>query len=468
MAATEDRSSQLESRGMRLLPAIACLQTMQQLIDAGDQYVAVMDVDWPAMTKSMRRSRPFFAEFADRSQVDGKASVDQVDHEFRAQLSEVPESERTERLRRYFASELARLMGWEAEQIDVKQKLSELGMDSLIAMELKNNLEQRLAITIPMSALVESPSINSLVGHVVSQFADEDGEMKKASEKSEEPGGDRTALIVPLKADGARSPWLCIHPLGGSTACYSEFSQQVDDDQPVYALVGGGSDGVSEPPTSLDAMMEEYVELVQAQFGDDELRLIGWSAGGVFALELARRLENEGRSNVAVTLLDTPLPSIYRNVDPNDDVQFVADLVQFSNAFSGTDMYLSAEELEDARGTDQIWQRVLEEAQRAGVLSQSASPDMVRKLIDTSRQHVLFIKSYEIDPTSPSVQLILPVKTTALEGSSGERWTDHLDWASHLDSEVIVEQTDGDHFTMLLGEQAKELAKRMEQHAAAK
>lgn len=468
MAATEDRSSQLESRGMRLLPANACLQTMQQLIDAGDQYVAVMDVDWPAMTKSMRRSRPFFAEFADRSQVDGKASVDQVDHEFRAQLSEVPESERTERLRRYFASELARLMGWEAEQIDVKQKLSELGMDSLIAMELKNNLEQRLAITIPMSALVESPSINSLVGHVVSQFADEDGEMKKASEKSKEPGGDRTALIVPLKADGARSPWLCIHPLGGSTACYSEFSQQVDDDQPVYALVGGGSDGVSEPPTSLDAMMEEYVELVEAQFGDDELRLIGWSAGGVFALELARRLENEGRSNVAVTLLDTPLPSIYRNVDPNDDVQFVADLVQFSNAFSGTDMYLSAEELEDARGTDQIWQRVLEEAQRAGVLSQSASPDMVRKLIDTSRQHVQFIKSYEIDPASPSVQLILPVKTTALEGSSGERWTDHLDWASHLDSEVIVEQTDGDHFTMLLGEQAKELAKRMEQHAAAK
>ncbi|EMB16809.1 type I polyketide synthase [Rhodopirellula europaea] len=468
MAATEDRSSQLESRGMRLLPANACLQTMQQLIDAGDRYVAVMDVDWPAMTKSMRRSRPFFAEFADRSDVDGKASVDQVDHEFRSQLSGVSESERTDRLRQYFASELARLMGWEADQIDVKQKLSELGMDSLIAMELKNNLEQRLAITIPMSALVESPSINSLVDHVVSQFGDEDGEMKKTSEKSQQPGGDRTALIVPLKADGARSPWLCIHPLGGSTACYSEFSQQVDDDQPVYALVGGGSDGVSEPPASLDAMMQEYVELVQEQFGDDELRLIGWSAGGVFALELARRLENEGRDNVAVTLLDTPLPSIYRNVDPNDDVQFVADLIQFSNAFSGTDMHLSAEELEDARGTDQIWQRVLEEAQRAGVLTQSASAEMVRKLIDTSRQHVQFIKSYEIDPSSPSVQLILPAKTTALEGSSGERWTDHLDWASHLDSEVLVEQTDGDHFTMLLGEHAKELAKRMEQHATAK
>ncbi|MEO9590065.1 SDR family NAD(P)-dependent oxidoreductase, partial [Rhodopirellula bahusiensis] len=142
MAATEDRSSQLESRGMRLLPADACLQTMQQLIEAGDRYVAVMDVDWPAMTKSMRRSRPFFAEFADHSQGDSKTKADQVDHEFRSQLSGIPEAERTERLRQYFASELARLMGWEAEQIDVKQKLSELGMDSLIAMELKNNLEQ--------------------------------------------------------------------------------------------------------------------------------------------------------------------------------------------------------------------------------------------------------------------------------------------------------------------------------------
>ncbi|KLU06571.1 Malonyl CoA-acyl carrier protein transacylase [Rhodopirellula islandica] len=468
MAATEDRSSQLESRGMHLLPAEACLQTMQELIEAGDHYVAVMDVDWPAMTNSMRRTRPFFTEFADSSLADSNSKVDQVDHEFRARLAGIPEDERTDQLRHYFASELARLMGWEAEQIDVTQKLSELGMDSLIAMELKNNLEQRLAITIPMSALVESPSINSLVGHVVSQFADEDGGMKAASGKPTRNANDRTALIVPLKAEGSRSPWLCIHPLGGSTACYSDFSQQVDDDQPVHALAGGGSDGVSEPPATLDAMMDEYVDLVQEQFADEELRLIGWSAGGVFALELARRLEKRGRDDVSVTLLDTPLPSIYRNVDPNDDVQFVADLIQFSNAFSGTNMRLTAEELEGARGTDKIWQLVLEEAQRAGVLSQSASAEMVRKLIDTSRRHVQFIKSYEIDPASPSVQLILPVKTTALEGSSGERWTDHLDWASQLDTEVIVEQTDGDHFTMLMGEQARELAKRMEQHATAK
>ncbi|MFG0264996.1 MAG: SDR family NAD(P)-dependent oxidoreductase [Rhodopirellula sp. JB055] len=468
MAATEDRSSQLESRGMRLLPAEACLQTMQELIEAGDHYVAVMDVDWPAMTTSMRRNRPFFVEFADSSQADAGSIVDQVDHEFRAQLAGISDDERTDRLRHYFASELARLMGWEAEQIDVKQKLSELGMDSLIAMELKNNLEQRLAITIPMSALVESPSINSLVGHVVSQFAEEDGIIKTANETPAQKANDRTALIVPLKADGNRSPWLCIHPLGGSTACYSDFSKQVDEDQPVFALVGGGSDGVSEPPTSLDAMMEEYVGIVQEQFADRELRLIGWSAGGVFALELARRLEKIGREDVTVTLLDTPLPSIYRNVDPNDDVQFVADLIQFSNAFSGTDMHLSTEELREARTTGKIWERVLEEAQRAGVLSQSASPEMVRKLIDTSRQHVQFIKSYEVDPASPSVQLILPVQTTALEGSSGERWTDHLDWASLLDKDVVVEQTNGDHFTMLIGEHARELAKRMEQHAIAK
>jgi myxalamid-type polyketide synthase MxaB len=359
-------------------------------------------------------------------------------------------------------------MGWEAEQIDVKQKLSELGMDSLIAMELKNNLEQRLAITIPMAALVESPSINSLVGHVVSQFADDDGTTKPANERPTQNANERTALIVPLKADGKRSPWLCIHPLGGSTACYSDFSKQVDEDQPVYALVGGGSDGVSEPPASLDAMMEEYVDLVQEQFADQELKLIGWSAGGVFALELARRLEKSGREDVTVTLLDTPLPSIYRNVDPNDDVQFVADLIQFSNAFSGTDMHLATDELREARTTGKIWERVLEEAQRAGVLSQSASPEMVRKLIDTSRQHVQFIKSYEVDPDSPCVQLILPVETTALESSSGERWTDHLDWASLLDKDVAVEQTNGDHFTMLIGEQARELAKRMEQHAIAK
>ena len=69
---------------------------------------------------------------------------------------------RTELLRDYFVGQLALIMGLEASDLDVEQPLNTLGLDSLMAIELKNNVESRLGVVLPMARFMEGPSVTKL------------------------------------------------------------------------------------------------------------------------------------------------------------------------------------------------------------------------------------------------------------------------------------------------------------------
>ncbi len=84
-------------------------------------------------------------------------------------------------LREYFADELCRIMGIERSQLDLEQPLNEIGMDSLLAMELKTNLELRLAFSLPMAAFLQRPSVATLAGHAAKALAEGTGEAASQS-----------------------------------------------------------------------------------------------------------------------------------------------------------------------------------------------------------------------------------------------------------------------------------------------
>ena len=56
----------------------------------------------------------------------------------------------------------ARVMRLDPDVIDSNQPLSELGMDSLMAVELKYQIESGLGVEVPMRNLVEKPTVAQL------------------------------------------------------------------------------------------------------------------------------------------------------------------------------------------------------------------------------------------------------------------------------------------------------------------
>ena len=90
-----------------------------------------------------------------------------------AALRQVPVSERRQQLMQQIQAEIADVLGYsEPGEIAPNQPLSELGVDSLMAVELANQLEHDLGPTIPASILFEHPTLIGLVDYLIEQMPD--------------------------------------------------------------------------------------------------------------------------------------------------------------------------------------------------------------------------------------------------------------------------------------------------------
>ncbi|UCD43001.1 MAG: hypothetical protein JSV69_05205, partial [Chloroflexota bacterium] len=69
-------------------------------------------------------------------------------------------------------AESARILGLEPDRLPIDQPLDQLGLDSLMAMELKNRIENAFGAVIPIVNLLQGPSISQLSDQVIEQLAE--------------------------------------------------------------------------------------------------------------------------------------------------------------------------------------------------------------------------------------------------------------------------------------------------------
>ena len=122
-----------------------------------------------------------------------------MDQAFRDELVRSDVETRQAKLRDYFADELARIMGTSKSDLDLEQPLNEVGMDSLLASELKNNLERRLAFNLPMAAFLEGPSITTLAAHAAKALGPEAGEVRQQEPAAAPPVGISVGAARPIR-----------------------------------------------------------------------------------------------------------------------------------------------------------------------------------------------------------------------------------------------------------------------------
>jgi myxalamid-type polyketide synthase MxaB len=170
MAAEAGREAQLAERGMNLLPSEQALELLGQLLRLEEKVPATLAVSarWGAMLKNHRGPRPSLLREVAPAEGDAPAAAADrpEDAAFREQLAGLDLAGREAALRQFFSQQLAQIMGLDAGAIDQQQPLNSLGLDSLMAVELKINIETRLKITIPMAQFMESPSVASLAKYV--------------------------------------------------------------------------------------------------------------------------------------------------------------------------------------------------------------------------------------------------------------------------------------------------------------
>jgi acyl transferase domain-containing protein/acyl-CoA synthetase (AMP-forming)/AMP-acid ligase II/NADPH:quinone reductase-like Zn-dependent oxidoreductase/acyl carrier protein/short-subunit dehydrogenase len=159
------RRTSLLRRGLRLLNAEQALDILGDLIALKSPQAVVLDIDWPQALRLESDGPPPLVR--DLVTADDAAAPTLVGDNPAPNLQSAAPGERKALLTGYFVQLLAKVSGQEAGRIDPDEPLSRLGLDSLMAMELKNAVESALQVSIPMATLFQDPSTTQLAEYVL-------------------------------------------------------------------------------------------------------------------------------------------------------------------------------------------------------------------------------------------------------------------------------------------------------------
>jgi len=467
MAAEAGRGDAVKSKGMSLIPPDAGLDLLGKLLTVSVPQVAVMDAQWGDMLKLLGSRRPTLLDDV-ASEVQGAAGAEsgsRVDHAFRKELVAADGETRLALVRSYIQQELARIMGVAPETLETDRQLSTFGLDSLLALELKNNLESRLDFTLPMAKLMEGPTIASLaeatVGIIFGE-AQADAAMAEVSARplagASSPGAEWEPLYA-MQPEGSRPPLILLPALGGDSRYYAELVESLGEDQPAYAFRPRGIDQDLPPHQLMEEMVADYAAALRQLRPRGPYYLAGWSTGAIYAFALAQALESVGEEVGLVAMFGAPLPSICHDVDLEDEAHFLCDLVNFANCFTGTKSRVDYDALL-ALPPAARFGAALAEARRQGTVPESAPEEYIRRLVRVGEANLLAIQNYEPRPIGAPVHFFHPTVVGGLTEISGRHWDESGDhgWGSVVGQPLELHRLPGDHFTMMVGGGAAKIA----------
>ncbi|TSC24494.1 type I polyketide synthase [Corallococcus sp. Z5C101001] len=153
-----------KSHGLGTLPTAQALEVLERLLRQESPQVAVLPMDWARFAREApHRARAPFLETLTR----GSRPAGEQRPRLLKQLSETPSSERRSLLMTYVRVQVARVLGLgERALIEPRQRLFDLGLDSLTAVELKNTLEGDVSQHLGATLLFNHPTVEALTEHL--------------------------------------------------------------------------------------------------------------------------------------------------------------------------------------------------------------------------------------------------------------------------------------------------------------
>ena len=154
--------------GMALSSVVAmeCLEPM--LCRCPDVPVGVIDLDWATLRRFLPGAvSPKFREIALNGD-EADANEDSAD--FLRLLRGLPADQLNVKIMELLKAEVGNILRIPNDKIDGQKSLYEMGMDSLMGVELVTALDQRFGIHLPVMALSEGPSIAKLTERIIDQL----------------------------------------------------------------------------------------------------------------------------------------------------------------------------------------------------------------------------------------------------------------------------------------------------------
>jgi thioesterase domain-containing protein/acyl carrier protein len=171
--------------------------------------------------------------------------------------------------------------------VGVDDNFFDLGGDSSQSLELFNEIALACGRELPPVMIYHAPTIAALATLL------------------EQPTSPRVTPLVQLKAGTPDMPVFIAHGLGGSVMDFFQVVKRIQTPHAIHGMQAKGIDGVEQPFNRIEDMARYSLDAVrQVQFRGPYL-LIGFSLGGLVALEMAQQLIAQGEKIALLAMLDS-------------------------------------------------------------------------------------------------------------------------------------------------------------------
>ncbi len=320
------------------------------------------------------------------------------------------------------------------ERVGVQDDFFELGGHSLLAAQVVARVHATFEVELAVIDLFEAPTLEKLAARI-------------------DEGTPSQSALVPLRRGGDRTPFFCVHPVGGGVLCYLELSRRLHPEQPFFGLQAPTSMTGQEPPGTLEEMATRYVEAIREVQPHGPYLLGGWSMGGRVAYEMARQLQQRGEEVALLVIIDAQ----GREDAPRQEGEEARalEVFQFADHLS----HLSGLHPEAAgllgRMDQQELRALLEGTPGVGEELPERPLAELRALWAVFSHNLRISREYVPGPYSGSLVLLRAEEAAKVEGRRED-----LGWET-LAARVEVHPVPGNHFSLIAPPHVGHLANRL-------
>ncbi|NEQ53626.1 MAG: alpha/beta fold hydrolase [Leptolyngbya sp. SIO3F4] len=174
--------------------------------------------------------------------------------------------------------------------LSVEDNFFDVGGDSLLAVQLFNQMQQQLDCALPLATLFQAPNVR--------QFA--------ALLSQEQPISTWSSL-VPIQTSGSRTP-LFFHGGSADALTWARFSHSLGSERPFYALQRPDLDGSEVTHTTVEELATDCIKEMRMVQPKGPYLVGGHCLGGAIAFEIAQQLQADDEDLVSVILIDSYIP----------------------------------------------------------------------------------------------------------------------------------------------------------------
>ncbi|MEM7061638.1 MAG: SDR family NAD(P)-dependent oxidoreductase [Cyanobacteria bacterium P01_B01_bin.77] len=192
------------------------LAKLEQIWHTPASQVGIVPIDWSEfLSQSLVTNFSLFENLRENLVLQGaQTSTQGTAKLFLEQLRDTPPGKQRQYLETFVCQQVCQTLGFQLEELDQQAGFFDLGMDSLTALELKNNLQTNLGISLPNTLVFDYPTVAALLEYLTVQLLEAGAETSAVttdhdpagiSGETELPSGDQLAELMDQRLDDIES-----------------------------------------------------------------------------------------------------------------------------------------------------------------------------------------------------------------------------------------------------------------------